>query len=136
FPRHEYYHPQREQGTLMCHYRHHAHGDPFWLPGLNDITAHVDFTAIAEAGFDAGLEVAGYLSQAAFLINCGLTDVLAQATPAAMESGDVEYLRQSRAVEKLINPAEMGELFKVIAFSKDLSTPLLGFARGDKTHAL
>lgn len=136
FPRHEYYHPQREQGTLMCHYRHHAHGDPFWLPGLNDITAHVDFTAIAEAGFDAGLEVAGYLSQAAFLINCGLTDVLAQATPAAMESGDVEYLRQSRAVEKLINPAEMGELFKVIAFSKDLSEPLLGFARGDKTHAL
>lgn len=136
FPRHEYYHPQREQGTLMCHYRHHAHGDPFWLPGLNDITAHVDFTAIAEAGFDAGLEVAGYLSQAAFLINCGLTDVLAQATPAAMESGDVEYLRQSRAVEKLINPAEMGELFKVIAFSKDLGEPLLGFARGDKTHAL
>lgn len=136
FPRHEYYHPQREQGTLMCHYRHHAHGDPFWLPGLNDITAHVDFTAIAEAGFDAGLEVAGYLSQAAFLINCGLTDVLAQATPAAMESGDVEYLRQSRAVEKLINPAEMGELFKVIAFSKDLSESLLGFARGDKTHAL
>lgn len=136
FPRHEYYHPQREQGTLMCHYRHHAHGDPFWLPGLNDITAHVDFTAIAEAGFDAGLEVAGYLSQAAFLINCGLTEVLAQATPAAMESGDVEYLRQSRAVEKLINPAEMGELFKVIALSKDISAPLLGFARGDKTHAL
>ena len=136
FPRHEYYHPQREQGTLMCHYRHHAHGDPFWLPGLNDITAHVDFTAIAEAGFEAGLDVADYLSQAAFLINCGLTEVLAQSAPAAMENGDAEYFRQSRAVEKLINPAEMGELFKVIGLSKDIPEPLLGFTRGDKTHTL
>jgi SAM-dependent MidA family methyltransferase len=136
FPRHEYYHPQREQGTLMCHYRHHAHGDPFWLPGLNDITAHVDFTAIAEAGFEAGLDVAGYLSQAAFLINCGLTDVLAQASPESVESGSAEYLRQSRAVEKLINPAEMGELFKVIALSTGITEPLLGFRRGDKTHTL
>ncbi|MDE2599537.1 MAG: SAM-dependent methyltransferase [Rhodocyclaceae bacterium] len=132
FPRHEFYHPQREQGTLMCHYRHHAHGDPFWLPGLNDITAHVDFTAVAEAGFDAGLDVAGYLSQAAFLINCGLTDVLAQTSPDA----GADYLRQSRAVEKLINPGEMGELFKVIALSKGIAEPLLGFARGDKTHTL
>ena len=131
FPRHEYYHPQREQGTLMCHYRHHAHGDPFWLPGLNDITAHVDFTAIAEAGFDAGLDVAGYLSQAAFLLNCGITDVLAQTPP-----DNPEYFRASRAVEKLLNPAEMGELFKVIALSQDIPQPLLGFARGDKTHTL
>src|SRR5690606_6685340 len=131
FPRHEYYHPQREQGTLMCHYRHHAHGDPFWLPGLNDITAHVDFTAIAEAGFDAGLDVAGYLSQAAFLLNCGITEVLAQTPPDSPE-----YFRQSRAVEKLLNPAEMGELFKVIALSRDIPQPLLGFARGDKTHTL
>ncbi|HWU84079.1 MAG TPA: SAM-dependent methyltransferase, partial [Rhodocyclaceae bacterium] len=136
FPRHEYYHAQRSQGTLMCHYRHHAHGDPFWLPGLNDITAHVDFTAIAEAGFEAGLDVAGYLSQAAFLINCGLTEVLAQAAPEAMASGEVDYLRQSRAVEKLISPAEMGELFKVIALSRGIAEPLLGFARGDKTHTL
>lgn len=136
FPRHEYYHPQRNQGTLMCHYRHHAHGDPFWLPGLNDITAHVDFTAIAEAGFEGGLDVAGYLSQAAFLINCGLIEVLAQSSPAAMANGDAEYFRQSRAVEKLINPAEMGELFKVIGLSKGIAEPLLGFARGDKTHTL
>lgn len=132
FPRHEYYHPQREQGTLMCHYRHHAHGDPFWLPGLNDITAHVDFTAVAEAGFEAGLDVAGYLSQAAFLINCGLTDVLAQTSPDA----GTDYFRQSRAVAKLINPSEMGELFKVIALSKGISEPLLGFTRGDKTQTL
>jgi SAM-dependent MidA family methyltransferase len=132
FPQHEYYHPQREQGTLMCHYRHHSHGDPFWLPGLNDITAHVDFTAIAEAGYDAGLEVAGYLSQAAFLLNCGITQVLAQTSPDA----GVAYLRQSRAVEKLLNPAEMGELFKVIAFSKGLAEPLIGFSHGDKVHTL
>ncbi|HTH93984.1 MAG TPA: SAM-dependent methyltransferase [Rhodocyclaceae bacterium] len=131
FPRHEYYHAQRNQGTLMCHYRHHAHGDPFWLPGLNDITAHVDFTAIAEAGFEAGLNVAGYLSQAAFLINCGITDVLAQMPPEG-----AEYFRQARAVEKLLNPAEMGELFKVIALSKDIDVPLIGFIRGDKTHTL
>lgn len=132
FPRHEYYHPQRHQGTLMCHYRHHAHGDPFWWPGLNDITAHVDFTAMAEAGFAAGLDVAGYTSQAAFLINCGLTDVLARTDAEAAR----DYLPQSRAVEKLINPAEMGELFKVIAFSKGIAEPLLGFVRGDKTHTL
>ena len=133
FPRHEYYHPQREQGTLMCHYRHHAHGDPFWLPGLNDITAHVDFTAIAEAGFEAGLDVAGYLSQAGFLINCGLTDVLARVST---DTADPAYIKQSRAVEKLINPAEMGELFKVIALSKGITEPLVGFQRGDKTHTL
>jgi len=136
FPRHEYYHPQREQGTLMCHYRHHAHGDPFWLPGLNDITAHVDFTAIAEAGFGAGLDVAGYISQAGFLINCGLTEVLAQSAPEAMAKGEAEYFHHSRAVEKLINPGEMGELFKVIALSKDIAEPLIGFTRGDKTHTL
>lgn len=131
FPRHEYYHAQRSQGTLMCHYRHHAHGDPFWLPGLNDVTAHVDFTAIAEAGFEAGLDVAGYLSQAAFLINCGITEVLAQTPPEG-----AEYFRRSRAVEKLLNPAEMGELFKVIALGKGIDVPLIGFARGDKTHTL
>lgn len=132
FPRHEYYHAQRSSGTLMCHYRHHSHDDPFWWPGLNDITAHVDFTAMAEAGFEAGLEVAGYLSQAAFLMNCGLTDVLA----AASFTSEAAHFNASRAVAKLINPAEMGELFKVIAFSKNISEPLLGFALGDKTHTL
>ena len=136
FPRHEYYHAQREQGTLMCHYRHHSHGDPFWWPGLNDITAHVDFTAMAEAGFGAGLEVAGYTSQAAFLINCGLTEVLSRNLDPTTPDTGAAYFKQSRAVEKLINPAEMGELFKVIAFSKGISEPLLGFTRGDKTHTL
>ena len=79
FPAREYYHPQRSMGTLMCHYRHRAHGDPFYLPGLQDITAHVDFSALAHAAADAGLDVLGYASQADFLLNCGLTDILGEA---------------------------------------------------------
>lgn len=130
FPRHEYYHPQRVGGTLMCHYRHHAHTDPFYLPGLQDITVHVDFTTVAEAAFDAGLSVAGFTSQSHFLLNCGLFDLLARDDDA------VRRLRANVAVNTLISPAEMGELFKVIALSRGISEPLLGFTRGDRTHAL
>jgi SAM-dependent MidA family methyltransferase len=131
FPRHEYYHPQRASGTLMCHYRHHAHGEPFYLPGLQDITAHVDFTAVVEAGFDAGLELLGYTSQAAFLLNCGLTEVLAR------ESVDSNaYRRDAQAAQKLVGPAEMGELFKVVALGKAIDEPLVGFARGDRSASL
>ena len=132
FPRHEYYHPQRETGTLMCHYRHHAHGEPFLLPGLQDITAHVDFTAIVEAGFNAGLEFLGYTTQAAFLINCGLTEVLAR-TPA---EDMLRYLPQAQAAQKLISPAEMGDLFKVIALGKGIDATLIGFAQGDRSETL
>ncbi|MBS1227623.1 MAG: hypothetical protein H6R17_900 [Proteobacteria bacterium] len=132
FPRHEFYHPQRSSGTLMCHYRHHAHGEPFFLPGLQDITAHVDFTAIVEAGFDAGLEFLGYTTQATFLINCGLTDVLARIPADDL----ARYLPQSQAAQKLISPAEMGELFKVVALGKGIAVPLLGFARGDRGATL
>jgi SAM-dependent MidA family methyltransferase len=132
FPRREFYHPQRASGTLMCHYRHHAHDDPFWWPGLSDITAHVDFTAVAEVGFSAGLDVLGYTSQAAFLFNCGLTESLARSDVADSRS----YLSQARAVDKLINPAEMGELFKVIALGCGITEPLVGFSRGDRTHTL
>src|SRR5262249_62264421 len=74
FPRKEYYHPQRREGTLMCHYRHHAHADPFFLPGLQDITSHVDFSAVAAAARENGLGLAGYTSQAQFLVNCGITE--------------------------------------------------------------
>ncbi len=131
FPRHEYYHPQRASGTLMCHYRHHAHGEPFYLPGLQDITAHVDFTAIVEAGFDAGLEFLGYTSQAAFLLNCGLTEVLAR------ESVDSNaYRKNAQAAQKLVGPAEMGELFKVVALGKAITEPLVGFAQGDRSASL
>ena len=79
FPRHEYYHPQRSTGTLMCHHRHRAHADPFARPGDEDITAHVDFSALAAAAREAGAEVLGYATQAQFLVNCGITEVLAEA---------------------------------------------------------
>ncbi|MFC5302131.1 class I SAM-dependent methyltransferase [Azospira restricta] len=132
FPRREFYHPQRSEGTLMCHYRHHAHPDPFYLPGLQDITAHVDFTAIAEAGTEAGLDFLGYTTQAVFLFNCGLTEVLAR-TPA---DDPRRYLPQANAAQKLISPAEMGELFKVIALGRGIAEPLVGFASGDRSATL
>lgn len=128
----EYFHSQRSTGTLMCHYRHHAHDDPFYLPGLQDITAHVDFTAIAEAGLDAGLNLLGYTTQANFLINCGITHLL-QETPAENVS---TYFPLAAQAQKLMSPAEMGELFKVIALGKNLAEPLLGFAMGDKRRLL
>ena len=132
FPAREYYHSQRTRGTLMCHYRHHAHADPLCLTGLQDITAHVDFSALAHAGTAAGLELLGYTNQAQFLINCGITDVLA-ATPAHHTP---TYLPLAAQAHKLVSAAEMGELFKVIALGKNLRVPLLGFARGDKSHTL
>jgi SAM-dependent MidA family methyltransferase len=125
FPRHEYYHPQRIMGTIMCHYRHHAHADPFWLPGLNDLTAHVDFSAVAEAAHAAGLEVLGYTSQAHFLFNCGLAEALRAASPA-----------EKSAAHRLVSEAEMGELFKVLALGRGIELPLVGFARGDRRHRL
>ena len=131
-PRHELYHPQRNGGTLRCHYRQRAHEDPFWWPGLSDITSHVDFTAVAEAGFDAGLDVMGYTSQANFLINCGIADLLAERQQVSGE----QALRASGAVQVLLAPGEMGELFKVIALGRGLDVPLRGFLRGDRRHAL
>lgn len=128
----EFYHPQRSNGTLMCHYRHHAHDDPFFLPGLQDITAHVNFTDIAECGIDAGLELMGYTSQAFFLINCGITELLKNTSPENLR----DYLPLSAQLQKLTSPAEMGELFKVIALGKSMANPLCGFARGDLTRLL
>ncbi len=128
----EYYHEQRVCGTLMCHYRHHAHDDPFFLPGLQDITAHVDFTAAAEAAIDAGLHLYGYTTQAHFLINCGITDLLAQTDPESVR----DYLPLSAQLQKLTSPAEMGELFKVIALGKGMGAPLCGFVAGDKSRFL
>jgi len=131
-PRHEIYHPLRRRGTLRCHYRHHMHEDPFWWPGLSDITTHVDFTAVAEAGFDAGLDVLGYTNQAAFLINCGIGALLA----ARQEAGGEQALRAAGAVQMLLAPREMGETFKAIALGKGIDAALLGFACGDRSHAL
>ena len=127
FPQREFYHPQRNGGTLMCHFRHHAHADPLWLPGANDITAHVDFSAVADAAHGAGLDVLGYTSQARFLMNCGLLGLV----PA----GDA---RAAAAAQTLLSEAEMGELFKVLLLGKGLGddVPLTGFAQGDRLHAL
>ncbi len=128
----EFYHPQRNTGTLMCHYRHHAHDDPFYLPGLQDITAHVNFTDVAECGIDAGLELLGYTSQAFFLINCGITELLSDTSPEQLR----DYLPLSAQLQKLTSPAEMGELFKVIALGKKMANPLCGFARGELSRLL
>ncbi len=132
YPRDEYYLPSRSNGTLQCYYRHRAHGEPLKWPGLCDITAFVDFTAIAEAGYDAGLDVLGYTNQAAFLINCGILEHLARRGP---ETG-ADYIRASRALQRLITPQEMGELFKVLALGRGGDDVLLGFAQGDRLHAL
>jgi SAM-dependent MidA family methyltransferase len=132
FPRREYYHPQRSACTLMCHYRHRAHDDAFFLPGLQDITSHIDFTAITEAGRDAGLELLGYTNQAQFLVNCGITDLLAETSPS--DAG--AYAPLAAQAQKLLSPAEMGEFFKVIALGRGVPSPLLGFAGGDKRHSL
>jgi len=132
FPAREYFHPQRSTGTLACHYRHHVHGDPFYLPGLQDITAHVDFSALARAATEGKLEILGYASQAQFLVNCGITDLLAAENPEDAK----RYLPAASAVQKLLSPAEMGELFKVLAVGKGVGQPLLGFAKGDRSQTL
>lgn len=132
FPRHEYYHPQRAAGTLMCHLRHHSHADPFLAPGLQDITAHVDFTAMADAALAAGLDVLGYLSQAHFLVNAGLMERVGQ-----LDTGDsAAYARAIAPVQKLLSEAEMGELFKVLAVGRGVDPPLIGFRRGDRRAML
>jgi len=132
FPAREYFHPQRSMGTLACHYRHHVHDDPFYLPGLQDVTAHVDFSALARAAADGGLTVLGYASQAQFLVNCGITDLLAQEDPSDAK----RYLPAAAAVQKLLSPAEMGELFKVLAVGKGVDGVLIGFCEGDRSGAL
>lgn len=132
FPRREYYHPQRAGGTLMCHLHHHAHADPLVAPGVQDITAHVDFTAIADAAFEAGLHVLGYTSQARFLMNSGLAELLAKHDPADVRG----YAQTIGPVQKLLSEAEMGELFKVLAIGRGIESPLIGFARADRLATL
>jgi SAM-dependent MidA family methyltransferase len=131
FPAHEYYLDQRANGTLMCHYRHHAHPDPFYFPGLQDITAHVDFTAMALAAQDGGLDVQGYMSQAAFLIGAGVGDLLLRTDPHDASA----YLPQANALHKLLSPAEMGELFKVLIVGKGVALPPL-LQASDRSYRL
>jgi SAM-dependent MidA family methyltransferase len=119
FERHEFYHPERSEGTLMCHYRQHAHDNPFWHPGLQDITVNVDFTRVAEEAIKNNLEVLGFSAQAHFLLACGLLDIF-QAQP------ELTYALKQQ-IHWLTSPAEMGERFKVMALAKQCDIPLLGF---------
>ncbi len=132
FPASEYYHSQRSTGTLMCHYRHRAHSDPFAYPGLTDITAHVDFSAVAAAGVHGGATLAGYTAQAPFLLGCGILDALA----AIGAADSLPYVKAAAPVQKLLSPSEMGELFKVLALAKSDGIAWPGFALGDRGHRL
>ena len=128
FPEAEYYHPQRHQGTLMCHRAHRSDTDVLGEPGSKDISAHVDFTAMALAAQEAGAQVVGYATQARFLLNCGLLGLLQGADA-----------RTTAAAQKLLAEHEMGELFKVLAFARGMRFPSagpLGFVAGDRTHML
>jgi SAM-dependent MidA family methyltransferase len=115
----------------MCHYRHHSHPDPLYLPGLQDITAHVDFTQMARTAIDGGLDLLGYTSQAAFLLDAGIGGLLLRTPPT--DTG--RYLPQAGAVQKLISQAEMGELFKVLVVGKEVQLPPQ-FERNDRSHRL
>ena len=132
YPRLEYFHPQRSAGTLICHYRHHAHDDPFLYPGLQDITASVDFTAVAEAAVDAGLHVSGFTTQAHFLIACGLDQFVSEYGTDDV----VERSKMTQQVSKLTMPGEMGEKFKFIGLTKKLDIQLNGFGFIDQRSHL
>lgn len=137
FPRHEYYHPQRQRGTLMCHIQHRTHDDVFLAPGLQDITAHVDFTAIAQAAHESGLALLGYTSQARFLLNAGLPLELEAYAQQQIDHPNPKARAQTyAAVQKLISEAEMGELFKVIALGRGIDSPLSGFTQSDRSGQL
>jgi len=131
FPRREYYHPQRDQGTLMCHYRHYAHSDPLLYVGLQDITAHVDFTAITKAAQQAGLDLIGYTSQGDFLLQGGLLNLITNFEELPMQ----ERLKFAQQIKQLTLPHEMGELFKIIGLSKNLNIQLPAF-RNDRSFML
>ena len=131
FPAHEYYHPQRDKGTLMCHYRHHAHPDPFYLPGLQDITAHVDFTSMTKSCIDSDVDLLTYCSQAGFLLEAGITKSLSRIQVENSKS----YLPAANAVQKLVSPAEMGELFKVLVVGCGIELPE-SYSKFDRSYRL
>jgi SAM-dependent MidA family methyltransferase len=132
YPRREYYQAERCDGTLMCHYRHRAHDDIFFWPGLQDITAWVDFTALAEAADIHGLDVEGYTSQSMFLVACGLDRILAEHQSAGPDGG----LAISSEARQLTLPGMMGEKFQVMGLGRGLTTPLAGFSLQDLRYRL
>jgi SAM-dependent MidA family methyltransferase len=128
----DYYRPERNTGTLICHYQHRVHDNPLIYPGLQDITASVDFTAAANAGLDAGLNLGGYTTQAAFLANSGLETLFIQA----LEANPASQYHLAQQVRTLSLPSEMGERFKVMAFTKGFTPALAGFRLADQRHRL
>ncbi|MDH3354252.1 MAG: SAM-dependent methyltransferase [Chromatiales bacterium] len=135
YSRHDYYHPQRSDGTLQCHFQHLAHPNPLIYPGIQDITTHVDFTAIADSALSAELHVHGYANQANFLLGCGITDYLNRM--AAFDSGNVtQQIELTNQIKKLTMPGEMGEIFKVMILSREIDTPLMGFSIRDDRNRL
>lgn len=130
YVRREYFHPQRSMGTLMCHYRHHAHSDPFKFVGIQDITSHVDFTAVAEAGVLSDMEVGGFVHQAAFLMNCGIMNY------AENKDSLIAQYEIAQQIKRLMLPGEMGEKFKALALTKNFTENLLAFSELDQTHKL
>lgn len=135
YGRAEYYHPDRRHGTLMCYYQHHRHNNPFHSVGLQDITAHVDFTTVAEAATAAGLSLAGYTTQANFLLSCGLLEIVEQQRLSAKEHL-IEHYQQNQAIKMLTLPAQMGEAIKMIGLTKEWDPPLKGFSLRDRRHDL
>ena len=132
YPASEYYHPQRSSGSLMCYYKHRAHGDVLALPGLQDITAHVDFSAVAAAGLAAGFDLAGYTSQAHFLLGSGLDRLVADSDP-----NDIKvHMALMQGVKRLTLPSEMGERFKVLGLSRGIEGTLTGFGLRDLSSRL
>lgn len=132
FPEHEFYHPERAAGTLMCHYRHRAHTDPYRHIGLQDITAHLDFSALARRASGAGIDVLGFTHQAAFLLSLGLLDLV----EARIQAADEQSWRLSQEVQRLTQSHEMGELFKVLALGRGYAGELSGFQYLDHTARL
>ncbi len=129
YPRHEYYHADRRRGTLLCHYRHRAHPDPLVLPGLQDITAHVDFTAVAEAADALGLRIGGFTPQAQYLLHAGIEGMLAAAFPQT--GGHGEYLQLAAQAKTLLLPGEMGERFKAMLLLRGVEGDIAGFGGRD-----
>ena len=132
FPRPEYYHPQRSAGTLVCHYRHHAHDDALLWPGLQDHSAFVDFSHAASAAVDAGATVAGYNTQAHYLMGAGLTQILEEVA----SSDPDRAVAMTQESKRLMLPGEMGERFKVLGLTRDYDEELAGFSQFDHRHRL
>jgi SAM-dependent MidA family methyltransferase len=132
YTEHEYYHPERTQGTLVCHFRHRVFADPYRLPGLQDMTANVDFSALARAGQAVGLALAGFTTQAHFLIDNGMDELIAASDPSDMR----RHLALVQGAKQLLLPGEMGERFKVMALARGVDTGLRGFRSRDLSERL